>query len=149
MIRIPVVSVAALLYLASSAESATSSFEITVAAGRHTRKNVPVRVRVPLAQICSEKIASVTLTGPDGKSIPAQWTWPGLLAGDGRELHFLLPHLAAGESVRLKATLSSAPASTGGFAWKDHRGRHIDLLFGKRAVLTYHYERLDTSTPAS
>ena len=89
-------------------------------------------------------------TGPDGKSIPAQWTGPGLISGDGGELHFILPHLAAGESVRLKATLSTEPpSSAGGFAWHDHPGHHTDLLFGERPVMTYHYERLDESTPAS
>ncbi len=115
-------------------DSASSSLAITVAAGQHKRTNVPVRVRVPSGQIRNEKIASVTLTGPDGKSIPAQWTRAGLVPGDGSELHFVLPHLAAGESVRLKAILSTRPPSTGGFAWKDHRGHHTDLVLSKDFV---------------
>src|SRR5262249_51575890 len=58
--------------------------------------------------------------------------------------------LAAAGSVRLPATLSAEPPGRAeGFAWKDHSGHHTDLLFGNRPVLTYHYERLDTSTPAS
>ena len=139
-----------LVISAFSAHGASPSFEITVAAGPHERTNVPVRVPVPLGLIGDEKIASVTLTGPDGQSIPAQWTEPGLLSGDGDELHFILPHLAAGDSVRLRATLSTElPPSGAGFAWHDHPGHHTDLLFGKRPVLTYHYERLDESTPAS
>jgi hypothetical protein len=95
-------------------------------------------------------MTSVTLTLPDGHAIPAQWTEPGLISGDGRELHFILPHLAAGESVRLKATPSTdAPSVTPGFAWHDHPGNHADLRFGTRPVLTYHYEHLDESSPAS
>src|SRR5437870_6035585 len=85
----------------------SSSFEFTVAAGRHERNNVPVRVLMPRGQIGKERIASVTLAGTDGKSIPAQWTGPGLTSSGAGELHFVLPHLAAGESVRLKATLST------------------------------------------
>src|SRR5262245_9369458 len=129
---------------------AATSFDITVAAGRYARANVPVRVHLPPARIRDEKVASVTLTGQDGKPIPAQWTKAGLIPGEGGELHFILPRLAPGESLELKATLSTeAPSSASGFAWKDHAGHHADLLFGKRHVLTYHYERHDTSTPAS
>src|SRR5881394_1509340 len=128
----------------------SSSFDITVAAGRHERNNVPVRLLMPRGQIGKEQIASVTLAGTDGKSIPAQWTGPGLLSNAAGELHFVMPHLAAGESVRLKATLSTqSPTIAEGFIWHDHPGHHTDLLFGERPVMTYHYERLDESTPAS
>jgi hypothetical protein len=121
--------------------------EITVAAGPQERKNVPVRVPVSIG---TEKIASVTLTGPDGKAIPAQLTRPGLLSGDRSELHFILPHLPPGQSLRLQATLSTeAPLRGGGFAWQDHRGDHTDLFFGKRQVLTYYYHPLDESSPTS
>jgi hypothetical protein len=129
---------------------ASSSFDFTVAAGRYERNNVPVRVQMPRGQIGKEQIASVTLARTDGKSIPAQWTGPGLTSSAAGELHFILPHLAAGESVRLKATLSTqSPASAGGFTWHDHPGHHTYLMFGERPIMTYHYERLDESTPAS
>src|SRR5207247_877991 len=122
----------------------SSSFDFTVAAGRHERSNVPVRVQMPRGQIGKERIASVTLAGTDGKSIPAQWTGPGLTSSAAGELHFILPHLAAGESVRLKATLSTEfHSSAGGFTWHDHPGHHTDLRFGERPIMTYHYERLD------
>src|SRR5438093_7100925 len=87
--------------VAASAFGASSSFDFTVAAGRHERNNVPVRVPMPRGQIGKELIAFVTLAGMDGKSIPAQWTGPGLTSSAAGELHFVLPHLAAGESVRL------------------------------------------------
>jgi hypothetical protein len=140
------------LYLATAAcaPGASSSIEFTVAAGRHERNNVPVRVPMPRGQIGTERIASVTLAGPDGKSIPAQWTGPGLTSSAGGELHFVLPHLVAGESVRLKATLTTpSSSSAGGFTWRDQAGHHTDLKFGERSIITYHYERLDESTPAS
>src|SRR6266545_6899385 len=128
----------------------SSSFDFTVAAGRYERNNVPVRVQMPRGQIGKDRIASVTLAGTDGKSIPAQWTGPGLLSSAAGKLHFVLAHLAAGESVRLKATLSTqSPSSAGGFIWHDHAGNHTDLTLGDRKIVTYHYERLDESTPAS
>src|SRR5919198_501051 len=143
-------SVAVLLCSAFTAPGASSSFEITVAAGRHERKNIPVRVPVPLDQIGNEKMASVTLAGPDGKAVPAQLTKPGLIPGGGSEIHFILPHLPPGQSVRLKATLSTdPPPSGGGFAWHDHPGDHTDLTFGKRPVLTYQHRALDESSKAS
>src|SRR5438093_3592454 len=126
-------SVAVLLGSAFSTFGASSSFEITVAAGPHERKNIPVRVPVLLGQIGNANIASVTLTGPDGKAIPAQLTKPGLIPGDRSEFHFILPHLPPGQSLRLHATLSTdSPSSGGGFAWHDYPGDHTDLFFGKR-----------------
>ncbi len=128
---------------------ASSSFDFTVEAGRHERNNAPVRVPVPRSQIGNERIASVALARADGQLMPAQWTGPGLASSAAGQLHFILPHLGAGESLRLKATFSSQPAGARGFTWRDQPGHHTDLLFGERKVVTYHYERLDESTPAS
>src|SRR5262249_8494637 len=102
MIRMPLGSIAVLFGSALSACGASPSFEITVAAGRHERTNVPVRVRVPLGLVGDAKIASVPLTGPDGRSIPAQWARPGLISGGGDELHFSLPHLSPPDSIPLR-----------------------------------------------
>ena len=134
---------------AGSALGASSSFDLTVAAGRHERNNVPVRVPISGGQIGNERIASVTLGRGDGQLIPAQWTGPSLTSSSAGELHFILPHLRAGESLQLKATLSTQAASAGGFIWRDQPGHHMDLMFGERKIVTYHYERLDESTPAS
>jgi Methane oxygenase PmoA len=150
MNRLPLECIAVYFAAAASAFGDSSSFDFTVAAGQHERNNVPVRVQMPRGQIGKDRIASVTLAGTDGKSIPAQWTGPGLTSSAAGELHFVLPHLAAGESVRLKATLSTqSPRSAGGFTWHDHPGHHTELMFGERPIVTYHYERLDESTPAS
>src|SRR6185503_16166492 len=141
--------IAVYLVIATRAFGDSSSFDLTVAAGRYERNHVPVRVQMLRGQIGKDRIASVTLAGPDGKTIPAQWTGPGLNSSAAGELHFVLPHLAAGESVRLKATLSTQPpSSAGGFTWRDHAGHHTDLMFGERPIMSYHYERLDESSPA-
>jgi hypothetical protein len=141
--------IAAYVAVATSAFAASSSFDFTVSAGRHERKNVPVRVPMPRGQLGNEKIASVTLARADGQRLPAQWTGPSLTSTAAGELHFILPHLGAGESLRLKAALSTQPASATGFTWRDQPGHHVDLLSGERKIVTYHYERLDESTPAS
>jgi hypothetical protein len=131
------------------AYSAALSFDFTVAAGPHERRNVPMRVPISHDRIGDERIASVTLTRANGESIPAQWTGPSLTSS-ADELHFILSELRAGESVRFKATLSTAaPANVGGFTWRDQPGHHTDLLSGQRPVITYHYEALDESSPAS
>lgn len=150
MIRLSLRCLAIYVAFVARAFAASASLEITVEAGAHERKNVPVRTPMPHNQIGGDPIASVTLAGPDGKSIPAQWTGPSLASNSTGELHFILPHLARGESMRLKATLSTQPAITGeGFTWRNHPGQHMELTFGDRPILRYHYERLDESTPAS
>jgi methane monooxygenase PmoA-like len=140
---------AAHVVTATLALGATSSFELTVAAGRHERSNVPVRVPISRTQIGNERIVSATLARADGRSIPAQWTGPSLTSSAAGEVHFILPHLGAGESLQLKGTLSAQPASAGGLTWRDQPGHHTDLTSGERKIVTYHYERLDESTPAS
>lgn len=127
-----------------------ASYEFTVSAGRHERRNVTVRIPITRAQLGDEGITSVTVTGADGRLLPAQLTGPSL-TGTSSELHFILPHLAAGESVRFKATPSArwSPANKEVFAWRDRPGHHTDLRLGERKIVTYHYERLDESTPAS
>src|SRR6185503_12662053 len=126
-----------------------SSFEFTLSAGKHERNNVPVRIPVTRAQLGNEGIASVTLTTADGHPLSAQLTRSSL-TGTLTELHFILPHLAAGESVRLKATPSARWVENKEvFVWRDQPGHHTDLVLGERKLVTYHYERLDESTPAS
>src|SRR6266536_2776464 len=119
MNRLSLGFIAAYFAAAVRALGDSSSFDLTVEAGRHKRNNVPVRVLIPRGQIGRNRIAAVMLSGADGKSIPAQWTGSGLLS------------------------------SAGGFSWHDHSGHHTDLMFGERPILRYHYERLDESTPAS
>jgi len=148
MNRLPCGCIAVYLAAVGWAPGASSSFDLTVAAGPHERNNVPVRVLLPRGQIGVERIASATLAHTDGRSIPAQWTGPSLTNAAG-ELHFILAHLDAGETLQLKATLSSQPVGGQSLTWRDQPGHHTDLLFGERKILTYHYERLDESTPAS
>jgi hypothetical protein len=150
MLQIHLGVVGVLLSSAASVQSTSPSFHITISAGQHERKNVPVRVQLPLRHLEHGGAACIALTPRDGTTIPTQLTKPGLNSGDGTELHFVLPYLAAGESLRLRATLlRDSTSDTRGFSWHDHPGHHVDLLFDKRPVVTYHYERLDESSSAS
>jgi hypothetical protein len=142
-------SVMVSICLAQSPLVALPSFEITVSGGKHDRRNVPVRVELPPAELRADQIGSVTLAGTEGRSIPAQWTKPGIFASKGSELHFILPQLKAGASVRLTAKFSDSPSVARGFTWHDRPGKQAALRFGERSIITYHYERLDESTPES
>ena len=112
MIRFLLACIAVCLALSDSAFGASRSLEFTVEAGRIERQNVPVRLAVSRNQVGDERILSVALSRMDGQMIPAQWTGPSLTSTAVGELHFILTHLAAGESLRLKATFSSQPANT-------------------------------------
>src|SRR4030095_10393055 len=93
--------VAFCLVAAINAYGASASFDLTVAARQHQRNNVPVRVPIGRNQIDNKPIASVTVARANGERIPAQWTGPGLTSNAAGEVHFIAPHLAAGESLRL------------------------------------------------
>ena len=139
MIRMPFPSLAVVLCSAISAFGASSTFDLTVAAGPHERQNVPVRVPVLLGRMDKEKITCVTLTGPDGKAIPAQLTRPSLISGDKSELHFIVPHLPAGEAApgsavvaleRHAAPLQGARQVPGRPVQPDAHHHHVGFLDG-------------------
>ena len=121
---------------AAGAAAADPSLDLTVEAGKHNRTNTPVRVLVDLP----DGAKTVTLTGADGTRLPAQLTAPGLLndsAKAKRELHFILPKLAAGESLRLSATFSDRAPTEAAFSWHDKRGEYVELTCAGRPVVRY------------
>jgi hypothetical protein len=144
------------LFCAAPLRAESKTFEITVAAGKHDRRNTPVTVliRVPAALT---KTTVAELQGPDGKATAGQLTASALLtkakpAGDGelRELHFVLPELKAGSSATFKATVrdDTSPLAQA-FSWKDTAGESTELRLGSTPVLRYMYKAIDESTPAA
>lgn len=118
-----------------SAPAAGKSIELTVNAGKHDREQTPVTVLVD----APAEAQAATITLPDGKTIPGQLTGPGLLedsAPGKRELHFILPGLKKGQSLKLTAALSTAPPAVG-FAWKQAPGEFAQLDYRGRPVLRY------------
>src|SRR5690348_16885671 len=108
-----------LLLLAAAAPAAERSFEITVAAGKHDRSNVPVCVPVDLPPELAH--GSAVVRDPAGKMLPGQVTAPALLADPATKhsLCFILPALKAGDSVTLRATVSTDKVSGDVFSWEE------------------------------
>lgn len=143
-----------LLLGAAAAPAAERTFEVTVAAGKHDRTNVPVCVPVSLpAELAN---GSVVLRDPAGKTLPGQITVRGLLTtpasepkrADDRALCFVLPSLKAGDTITLKATVSSAKTSGDAFAWAQKEGDFAELRFGNQPVLRYFCKTFDDSSTA-
>lgn len=127
--------------LVCPALAAGESFRLTVEAGKHDRVNAPVRVLIP----ASTGAKSVALTTAEGRPLAAQLTAPGLLndsATGKRELHFTLPSLEKGKSLKLTAVLSAEAPGAGGFNWKDEPGEFAQLSFGDRPVTRYICKKL-------
>jgi hypothetical protein len=137
--------------LAGPALGASQRLELTVSAGKHDRSNTPVRVLLSLPSAVAEAKA-VTLADADGKSLPAQLAAPGLLRQSAkraegtvmRDLHFILPSLKEGESLKLTATVSTdAPPAGESFSWAITPNEFAELRYGKRPVLRYMCKPLD------
>lgn len=141
---------------ASLAHAASTTVGVAVSAGDHDRVNVPVRVPLGMGKQGIAGSRSAVLETPDGRRIVGQLTAPGLVSQfgsgrnqpPGRELHFILPKLGAGETVTLECTFSDAPPPPGTtFRWHDTPGEYNELRFGDRPVLRYMYKALDDSNP--
>lgn len=118
------------------------AWEISVTS-EHAAQNIPVKV-----QLDESLAGNIVLTGADGSHIPAQPTKPGLLAAGEKaatELHFVLPSIDAGKTVKLTATKADSKAGTS-FTWHDTSGLCADLKYGDRSVLRYMYEAPDRSS---
>lgn len=133
------------------ASAAEKSYELTINAGPADRTNAPVRTLIELpADLANAKTA--ILTDESGKKYPGQLTAPGLTkpsakAGTGvRQLHFILPALEKGKTLKLTATISTAAAPGDCFAWKDTPGDNAELSYAGKPVLRHMYKALDDST---
>jgi hypothetical protein len=152
MIRLVVALVAVFVLLAfqHQAGAQSAAIELTVSAGDADRQNTPVKAQVQVP----EALAGAQLVRFEGHDFVGQLSKPGLLAptleaAKGmvvRELHFVLPELAAGKTLQLKGIVADSPAKEG-FVWSDTPGKSAELRFGDRPVLCYMYEAPDNSSP--
>jgi hypothetical protein len=155
MIRILTTVAVLSLLLPGLAPAADTTLDLSIAAGDNDRVNEPICVPVVLKAAFADS-QKVTLKDAAGKDIAiGQLTPPGVLAksqpvGAGealRELHFILPDLKKGQSLALKANISTDGKASGtSFAWKDTPGEFAELSFGTRPVLRYMYHALDESS---
>lgn len=118
-----------------SARAASKGLTLTVNAGEHDRQNTPVCLLVD----APAGAKSVCLADGDGKVIAGQLTARGLQnAGkEGQsELHFVVPKLERGESLKLTAQFSDESAERG-FSWKEEAGEYAELSLGERPIVRY------------
>jgi hypothetical protein len=143
-----------MLTLPSSA--ATTTLNLTIAAGKQDRVATPLSVSVLLPSTFA-KIKTITLNNDKGRPVVAQLTGPALLAKktdapDGqaaREVHFILPSLKADESLKFTSVLDSDKpeiASSDVFSWHDTPGESSELRYKDVPVLRYMDHPLDEST---
>ncbi len=147
--------------LASLGLAAPTSLEFTVAAGKQDRAETPVSVSVVLPDSLA-KIKTITLKDDKGGQAIAQLTAPSLLAKREdapnsqapREVHFILPSLKAGESLRFTAVLdadkpagaSPEAAAKNDFSWHETPGKFSELQYKGLPVLRYMDQPFDEST---
>jgi hypothetical protein len=155
MIRTLATAALLAMLLPGLAPAADTTLDLTVAAGDNDRVNEPICVPVVLKAEFADS-QQVKLKDAAGKDIAiGQLTPPGVLAkpvtvGAGekaRELHFILPDLKKGQTLALKAQISTDGKAAGeSFTWKDTPGEFAELSFGARPVLRYVYRALDESS---
>ncbi len=155
MLRILAAASLLALLLPGLAPAADTTLDLTIAAGNQDRVNEPICVPVVLKAAFADS-PKVALKDAAGKDIAiGQLTPPGVLtkiqpvaAGEAfRELHFILPSLMKGQTLALKAHLSTDGQASGtSFVWKDTPGEYAELSFGNRPVLRYMYHALDESS---
>jgi len=147
----------ALLVLAGSVRGAEKTYtrKFTVEAGKHERRNTPLKIEVLLPFEGKLSTREVVLKDSDGKVVPAQMALPkryrsvvAVPLGHTRVvLHWVLPRLDAGSSTTFTATFGQRSGKSdrarGGFAWRDTAGRHADILRDGRPVIRYMYKAYD------
>ena len=142
-----------LLVDASAQAAEPVNFKIEVQAGKHDRKQTPIKLVLDLPKsVANETVAQ--LKGAEGPVLVGQLTTPGLLSdtdsGDkdtvARELHFILPELAAGKKAAFTVSVGGKPAEAS-FSWQDTAGQYNELHYNGKPVLRYMYRGLDDSTP--
>lgn len=141
---------ASLVLLALTCLSAQAEYpaQVIVPETAKTDRAIPLAVQVTVPKEFAD-VQVVELRG-SGEPILAQLTKPGLGidAPDplSRELHFVLTSSATGKQHKLEIVMPESGSDHPGFAWKDEKGKHMDLVYGDRPVLRYMYEAVDNSS---
>jgi hypothetical protein len=148
--------------LAGAASAGAQTMNVTVTGGKDDQTNVIVRVPVAIPMFGfggPVKPETPVLVKPaEGDPLPGQIARMGLgytgapVFPIGKndvqgEVVFVLPKLAAGQSLPVTLLLGEKPAKpAAGFAWTV--GKEVDeLKLGDRPVLKYMHAPLDASTP--
>jgi hypothetical protein len=138
------------------------TFEITIAAGKHDLKNVPICVPLSLTKEQAQNSPTPVLAGGGLTGINCQLTAPGVTTESippsekglvRRDLHVILPALKAGATFKLTGKLGDLNEVVGPYSWQDTKDGSDTLSFnpgdGKpRPVLRYMHAPYDKSTSA-
>jgi hypothetical protein len=150
------------LILSAATGLAGTVVTFTVSAGKHDRSNVPVCLPLSLDAKTNPN-AAVEIKDDKGRRVAAgQLVFPDLVTeaiqpdkGKQRlDLCFVLPKLAAGASVTLRADVADAQRkdAKGGFSWHQEAGgedQWAELRHAGRPVLRYMHTPLDESSKAA
>ncbi len=140
-------------------EAQEKSFTVTLQINKAITAPTPVCMPLTLP---AEMATWDMVFAPAGKgNVWGQLTAPGLFTehikatrekGVRRDLHLVLTekdNLAAGAAITLEFKLLRLPdIYIPQFNWKDAKGQHADLMFGKAPVLRYMYKAYDDSSAA-
>jgi hypothetical protein len=153
---LPLLSLLFALLFVRVVHAEEKTITITVTAGKHDCKDIPVCVPLSLPKTLA-KVESAQC-GEEKAAFLGQLTAPGITTEHikpadkdsvRRDLHFILPSLKSGASMTIKATVSTKePGFEPHFAWHDTKGKHADLQFefsGRPAlpVMRYMYRAYD------
>ncbi len=163
LVILAAIAFVALLLSRQFAAAEEVKFQLTIEAGKYDRVNTPVMVPINIPQSIVLASKWCGLKTDDGRVIDCQLTPPGLghMSASTRtdpnvqpcEVHFILPKLRAGASLRLVgALIPTDPAPEVkplGFNWMDdHKGR-IKLFWEDQPVMDYMDAPYDNSTKAN
>jgi hypothetical protein len=129
------------------------TLKVTVESGPHARVNVPIKATLILKAAAVEPAKTADIRG-EGMTLVGQITPLGLgneppaVPPDRvvRELHFVVPKLAANQTATFDVTLAPLAAAPASFRWKDTPGELTELFLGDKPVLSYMYRTFDDST---
>ena len=124
-------------------------FQFTVAGTDQELHHVPLKVNVRVAE--TDVDSTLVELRAEHRHFMGQLTRPGVLSHaqgpHDRELHFVLPHLKANETLTVHGTTVASKEGAEGFRWQAEPGVYAELSFRRRPVFRYMHESLDESTP--
>jgi hypothetical protein len=116
--------------------------ELVVHAGPYSRRDCPVIAEVPLSR--ADAAGGVELTSADGTLIPAQLSpghpFPAVVRDPSRlQLAFILPELAAGETLRLTARLGGGRPAPERVQVSDDGAGQVTVTVAGEPLTIYRY----------
>jgi hypothetical protein len=132
--------------------------EVTISAGKHDEKNVPVVVPMQVPAALAKGRHARVKSANGTVILVGQWTAPGLLTENikskdrslvRRDLHFILPELKAGTTISLTLEPLDVAHPSNEFQFKEIDGAYTDLWRGTQPIFRYMHRAYDNSSDAN